>query len=54
LELVSHGERIAHAMASDRPKGSTSEVGHLDLEGGIVGEGSAEDLGGVSKVEKKI
>ena len=33
VELVADGQRLAHAIASDRPKGSTSEeVDHLHLE----------------------
>jgi len=40
--LVAYGQRIAHAPTSNRPKGSTSEVGILDLE---IGRRNHRSLG---------
>jgi hypothetical protein len=54
VELVPHGKRIAHAKASDRPKGSTSEVGILGFRRRDCFRGIAQVIGDVSKVEKKI
>jgi hypothetical protein len=52
--LVSHGKRIAHPLASDRSKGSTSEVGLLGFRRRDCFRGIAQVLGEVSKVEQKI
>jgi hypothetical protein len=41
-------------MASDRPKGSTSEVGILGFRRRDCLRGIAQFIGDVSKVEKKI
>jgi hypothetical protein len=54
VELIAPGKRIAHAMASDRLKGSTSEVGILGFRRRDCLRGIAQIIGDVSKVEKKI
>lgn len=50
VALVSHGQRIAHATADDRPNVGTSEVGQLYLEigwrnSGVVGLAQAGPRG---------
>jgi hypothetical protein len=54
VELLAPGKRIAHAMASDRPQGSTSEVGILGFRRRDCFRGIAQVIADVSKVEKKI
>jgi hypothetical protein len=54
VALVAYGQRIAHALTSDRPKGSTPEVGILGFRRRDCLRGIAQIIGDVSKVEKRI
>jgi hypothetical protein len=54
VKLVTHGQRLAHALTSDRPKGSTSEVDILGFRRRDCLRAIAQVIGDVSKVEKKI